>query len=171
MYADDTVINFSANCCQNIEYHLNADLANLAEWFNNNYLTLNTSKSKFVMFGGDRRLQTCQGIKLVIDHENLDSKDSIKYLGVANNFTCLLLRSWNTLHTRSERVLSCYNKWTSSCLVSRFRWFTISNNSLSTFSVLIKKGKHCSILTSNGKLSVILSESKGKLFLSHSTLR
>ena len=50
MYADDTVIYFSANCCQNIEYHLSADLANLAEWFNNNYLTLNTSKSKFVLF-------------------------------------------------------------------------------------------------------------------------
>ena len=67
MYADDTVIYFSANCCHTIEYHLNADLTNLAEWFNNNYLTLNTSKSKFVLFGGDRRLQTCQGIKLV-DH-------------------------------------------------------------------------------------------------------
>ena len=31
MYADDTVVYFSANCCQNIEYNLNADLANLAE--------------------------------------------------------------------------------------------------------------------------------------------
>ena len=82
MYADDTAIYFSANCCQNIEYHLNADLANLAEWSNNNYLTLNTSKSKFVLFGGDRRLQTCQGVKLVIDHENLECDDSIKYLGV-----------------------------------------------------------------------------------------
>ena len=82
MYADDTVIYFSANCCQNIEYHLNADLANLAEWFNNYYLTANTSKSRFVLFGGDRRLQTCQGINLVIDHENLESEDSIKYLGI-----------------------------------------------------------------------------------------
>ena len=62
---------------------MNADLANLArECFNNNYLTSNTSKSKFVLFGGDRRLQTCQGIKLVIDHENLECEDSIKYLGV-----------------------------------------------------------------------------------------
>ena len=82
MYADNTVVYFSANCCQNIEYNLNADLANLAERFNNNYLTLNTSKSKFVLFGGDRRLQTCQGIELVIDHENLESEDSIKYPGV-----------------------------------------------------------------------------------------
>ena len=42
MYADDTVIYFSANCCQNIEYHLNADLTNVAEWMNNNYQTLYT---------------------------------------------------------------------------------------------------------------------------------
>ena len=83
------------NCCQNIKYPLNADLTNLAEWFHNNYLYLylNTSKSKFVLFGGDRRLQTCQGIRLVIDHENLEREDSIKYLGVVihKNLT------WNDL--------------------------------------------------------------------------
>ena len=83
IYADNTVIYFfRSNCCQNIEYHLNADVANLADWFNNNYLTLNASKSKFVLFGGDRRMQTCRGIKLFIDHENLESEDSIKYVGV-----------------------------------------------------------------------------------------
>ena len=51
---------------------------------------------KFVLFGGDRRLQTCQGIKLAIDHENLESEDSIKYLGVVihKNLT------WNE-HTES----------------------------------------------------------------------
>ena len=27
-------------------------------------------------------MQTCRGIKLVFDHENLESEDSIKYLGV-----------------------------------------------------------------------------------------
>ena len=83
------------NCCQNIKYPLNADLTNLAEWFHNNYLYLylNTSKSKFVLFGGDRSWQTCQGIRLVIDHENLESEDSIKYLGVVihKNLT------WNDL--------------------------------------------------------------------------
>ena len=42
------VLQDSACKRHNIEYHLNADLANLAEWFNKNYLTLNTSKSKFV---------------------------------------------------------------------------------------------------------------------------
>ena len=27
-------------------------------------------------------MQTCQGVKLVIDHENLEREDSVKYLGV-----------------------------------------------------------------------------------------
>ena len=27
-------------------------------------------------------MQTCQGMKLVIDHKNLESEDSIKYLGI-----------------------------------------------------------------------------------------
>ena len=27
-------------------------------------------------------MQTCQGVKLVIDHENLECEDSINYLGV-----------------------------------------------------------------------------------------
>ena len=82
MYADDPVIYFSAHCCQNIEYRLNADLTNVVEWINNNYQTSNTLKCKFVSFGGGSRLKTCQGIKLVIDHENLESEDLIKYLVV-----------------------------------------------------------------------------------------
>ena len=50
-------------------------------------------------------------------------------------------------------------------------WFQDSDDSpLATidyqlFLFSLKKGKHCSILTSNGKSSVILSEGKGKLFL------
>ena len=50
-------------------------------------------------------------------------------------------------------------------------WFQDSDDSpLATidyqlFLFSLKKGKHCSILTSNDKWSVILSEGKGKLFL------
>ena len=65
MQIDDTIMN-----------------VDLAEWFNNNYLSLNTLKLKFALFGADRRLHTCQGIKLVTDRENMESEESIKYLGV-----------------------------------------------------------------------------------------
>ena len=100
------------------------DLANLAEWFNNNYLTLNTPKSKFVLFEGDRTWQICQGVKLVIDHENLESKDSIKYLGVViqKNLTRIidcesesknwLVKSYQTsiAFECASRIIQCFNK-------------------------------------------------------------
>ena len=106
MYADDPVIYFSAHCCQNIEYRLNADLTNVVEWINNNYQTSNTLKCKFVSFGGGSRLKTCQGIKLVIDHENLESEDLIKYLVVVihKNVT------WNE-HIWAYRIINCESEW------------------------------------------------------------
>ena len=53
------------------------------------------------IFGGDSRLKTCQGIQLVIDHENLESEDSIKYLGVVihKNLT------WNE-HIWAYRIIN-----------------------------------------------------------------
>ena len=44
--------------------------------------TMRDIKIEVRIVWSDRRLQTCQGIKLVIDHENLVSEDLIKYLGV-----------------------------------------------------------------------------------------
>ena len=55
-----------------IESHLNADLGSLDHWFDNNYLTLNTFKSKFVLFGSNRQLQTCQGVNIFINNECLN---------------------------------------------------------------------------------------------------
>ena len=46
-----------------------------------NYLTLNIQKSKFLLFGNNRKLQTCQGIKET-DDEELESTSSIKYLSI-----------------------------------------------------------------------------------------
>ena len=82
MYADDTVLYYGGKSCHEIESHLNADLGKLAHWFDNNYLTLNTSKSKFVLFGSNRKLQSCHDVKLVMHNVCLENSDSIKYFGV-----------------------------------------------------------------------------------------
>ena len=81
-------------------------ITNVVEWINNNYQTSNTSKCRFVSFGGDSRLKTCQGIKLVIDHENLESEDLIKYLVVVihKNVT------WNE-HIWAYRIINCESEW------------------------------------------------------------
>ena len=56
MYADDTVIFFSAPLISEIELHLNLELINLSEWLSTNYLILNLKKTEFMVFGTHRSL-------------------------------------------------------------------------------------------------------------------
>ena len=44
LYADDTVIYYSSSMISDVESKLNADLANITDWFNSNRLTLNFEK-------------------------------------------------------------------------------------------------------------------------------
>ena len=51
MYADDTVIFFSAPLILKIELQLNLELINLSEWLSTNKLILNLKKTEFMVFG------------------------------------------------------------------------------------------------------------------------
>ena len=48
-------------------------------------------------------MQTCQGVKLVIDHENLECEDSIKYLGV-------VIHKYLTWNEHIESLIAKVNK-------------------------------------------------------------
>ena len=82
LYADDTVIYYSWSNIRDLEQKLNSDLTNLCQWFNNNFLTLNVSKCKFVLFGSQRKVRSCSQLSLKINDHVLERKDSFKYLGV-----------------------------------------------------------------------------------------
>ena len=56
MYADDTVIFFSAPLISEIELQLNLELINLSEWLSTNKLILNLKKTEFMVFGTHQRL-------------------------------------------------------------------------------------------------------------------
>ena len=56
MYADDTVIFFSAPLISEIELQLNLELINLSEWLSTNKLILNLKKAEFMVFGTHQRL-------------------------------------------------------------------------------------------------------------------
>ena len=54
MYADDTHISFAGNNIQNINTVLNEDRARVEKWLTANKLTLNASKTEFMLIGSDR---------------------------------------------------------------------------------------------------------------------
>ena len=51
MYADDTNLTFASNNVDDIDYKLNQDLDNVNKWLIANKLTLNQSKTEFMLIG------------------------------------------------------------------------------------------------------------------------
>ena len=58
MYADDTHLTFASNSIENIECKLNQDLTSVSDWLMANRLTLNKSKTEFILIGLRQRLRT-----------------------------------------------------------------------------------------------------------------
>ncbi|CAB3999980.1 Hypothetical predicted protein [Paramuricea clavata] len=85
MYADDTVLYFSSSTLSGLEENLNADLEILRRYLNDNLLTLNAEKSKFVIFGSTRKLNSFREFSLEINAHNLERRDTFKYLGIKLN--------------------------------------------------------------------------------------
>ena len=58
MYADDTHLTYAGASTDNIESCLNNDLAKVHNWLTANKLTLNTTKTEFMLIGSRQRLST-----------------------------------------------------------------------------------------------------------------
>ena len=57
LYADDTVLYYFSSFIDAIKDSLNTNLIAIGEWLNANKLALNLEKSKFMLFGGERKLK------------------------------------------------------------------------------------------------------------------
>ena len=55
MYADDTVLSYSTKHIEELEFHLNQDLD---DWVKENGLSLNPTKTQFMIFGTPQKLAT-----------------------------------------------------------------------------------------------------------------
>ena len=60
MYADDTSITYASNDVEEIERCVNIDLDRIRIWLAANKLTLNTTKTEFLLIGSSRRLSTLE---------------------------------------------------------------------------------------------------------------
>ena len=85
LYADDTVIYCEAESSQDLQCKLDLDLRNVISWFTKNKLTLNSTKSKFMLIGSTQRLSAFSSVQLNIYGEVIDKVDNFKYLGMTLN--------------------------------------------------------------------------------------
>ena len=65
----------------NVEMTLNNELAKVSEWLIANKLTLNVSKSNFIIFDPQQK-KISKNVMLQIIGEKLEEKKSTKYLGL-----------------------------------------------------------------------------------------
>ena len=80
LYADDTLLYYSAKSTTELEAKINTDLQSLSHWLNNNLLTLNYEKTKFMIF--TNRKQSFINVNITIQNEKVSKEKSIKYPGV-----------------------------------------------------------------------------------------
>lgn len=81
LFADDTNLLESSASIQELFSHMNTDANNLYEWFNVNKLSLNTSKTSFIIFTKSRN-PTIGDNKLKIGENYIQQRTFTKFLGM-----------------------------------------------------------------------------------------
>ena len=84
MYADDIHITYAGADLSSIQSNLNQDLSNLSKWLTSNKLTLNATKTEFMLIGSRQRLSTLPDtLELSINNVPINRVSSVKSLGVS----------------------------------------------------------------------------------------
>ena len=87
MYADDTHLTYASNNIHNIQTSLNEDLENVHNWLRANKLTLNMTKSEFMLIGSRQRLSTVTVSPTLADFR-------VTLVATAKSLGVISLRSW-----------------------------------------------------------------------------
>ena len=87
LFADDTNILYADKNLNSLETVVNKELMLVCEWLNSNKLTLNLSKTNYVIFRPYQKKQSYQVSLKVFDNNTndfieIESKEFVKYLGV-----------------------------------------------------------------------------------------
>lgn len=101
LFADDTTILYKASNIEQLINNLNAELDHVSEWFQINRLSLNVSKSAYIIFG--RTSYNIHDSIVKIGGEILQKVESTKFIGVEVDSNL----NWKQHIQKIEKYLSC----------------------------------------------------------------
>ena len=81
-FADDTYIMFSSKKLKTIETVINHELKLVSKWMNLNKLSLNTDKTKLIIFHSKQKLLDTDDLSIKLNGKKLELNDNVKYLGM-----------------------------------------------------------------------------------------
>ena len=84
MYAGDTHLTYAGDCVNNLQLYLNQDLDNVHNWLRANKLTLNMTKTEFMLISSRQRLSTLADSPTIItiNDNQVSQVTTAKSLGV-----------------------------------------------------------------------------------------
>lgn len=116
MFADDTQIGIASKDPKSITETLNSDLANISDWMAANKLSLNKSKTEYMIIGSHQNLKKCNSdLRIEIGNMPIERVSTFKSLGVMIDETL-------TWHSQVDLITKKVNK--SLYVLRRLREFT-----------------------------------------------
>ena len=103
LYADDTLIYYTARKKSELQEKINKDLDSLPQWLNNNLLRLNYEKTKFMIFANKKQPILDSIVDIKIQNKKILQEKSFKYLAVT-------LTSDLTWHEHVDNILTKINQ-------------------------------------------------------------
>ena len=83
MFADDTSVSYASDSLDEIQNVINSELKNLNSWLIANRLSLNITKTEFMIIGSRQRMNATQNdIAIRIRDREINRADVVKYLGM-----------------------------------------------------------------------------------------
>ena len=82
MYADDTSLLFTGTDPKSLQSDMNNALSKIASWFDSNMLTLDTKKTKFMVYGTTHLLSRFCNVSVTYGDQVIERVNKFKYLGV-----------------------------------------------------------------------------------------
>ena len=100
LYADDTLLYYAERTENDLQVKINEDLNSLSQWLNNNLLTLNYEKTKFMIFANKKQSTK---VDITIENKKVLQETSFNYLGVT-------LSSDLTWHNHINNIITKINQ-------------------------------------------------------------
>ena len=82
MYADDTAVFYFAKDVDDLVLSIQYDMQSISYWMRQNRLSLNVSKTKFMLVGSKQRINQAGNVNISLDGEMVESVQTFKYLGI-----------------------------------------------------------------------------------------
>ncbi len=99
MYADDTAVFYFAKDVDEMALSIQYDMQSISYWMRQNRLSLNVSKTKFMLIGSKQKVNRVGTVGVSLNGEAIENVHNFKYLGV-------LLDQQLQFHTHIDHIVN-----------------------------------------------------------------